>query len=394
VPQERLATRGRDPDRRWLEAGAVATWLVCAIPGVAGTVSGELPPGPAAGFFFLYGVYGLAMIAVMYEPRCLAVTKRFCAALVAVQGLAGTALLLMSAVYLGGLGPLPALLVIPAAELPHLIPMRTAWMWIGMQTILLAALIYFVNPDWSTIVSVALAIGGFQAFALMSSYLTLEERAARQDLARAHAALQAAQVLLAEKSRSDERLRISRDLHDSLGHHLTALSLQLDVASRLSDGKAAEHVQQAHAITRLLLSDVRDVVSTLRDAPRTDLSQAIRTLANGTPGLAIHFDLPPSLHIEDGGRAEALLRCVQEIMTNASRHAEARNLWIRLEPRPDGIALEAHDDGRGAAQLALGHGLTGMRERFAAFAGSVEFNPRPDIGFEVRGFMPTPHGAA
>jgi signal transduction histidine kinase len=237
-------------------------------------------------------------------------------------------------------------------------------------------------------------MAAFQAFAATSSYLALSESRAREGLASANAELHAAHALLAEKSRTEERLRISRDLHDALGHHLTALSLQLDVASRLSGGKAAEHVQQAHAITRLLLSDVRDVVGTLREARPSDLAQAIRALGGTAPGLSIHFDLPDVLPVDDGPRAEALLRCVQEIITNAVRHARASNLWIRIESRPDGIALHARDDGRGAAQLSLGHGLTGMRERFAACAGSVEFNSRRDIGFEVRCFMPTTHGVA
>jgi signal transduction histidine kinase len=99
------------------------------------------------------------------------------------------------------------------------------------------------------------------------------------------------------------------------------------------------------------------------------------------------------LIVGDTERAQALVRCVQEIITNATRHAHARNLWIRIEPRADGIALHAHDDGRGTPQLSLGHGLTGMRERFAVFAGSVEFESRPGTGFAIRGFMPTPHPA-
>lgn len=104
--------------------------------------------------------------------------------------------------------------------------------------------------------------------------------------------------------------------------------------------------------------------------------------------------MPPVLDVHDPERAEALLRCVQEIVTNVARHAGARNLWIRIEVRTDGIALHAHDDGQGAPRLSLGHGLTGMRERFTALAGSVEFESRPETGFEIRGFMPTPHAAS
>src|SRR5204863_1503702 len=97
--------------------------------------------------------------------------------------------------------------------------------------------------------------------------------------ARANAELHATRALLVEDSRVAERLRISRDLHDTLGHHLTALSLQLEVASRLASGPAAERVTEAHAITRLLLGDVRDVVSRLRESSHFDVAAAIRTLA-------------------------------------------------------------------------------------------------------------------
>jgi hypothetical protein len=130
--------------------------------------------------------------------------------------------------------------------------------------------------------SLGLAIGGFQAFACASSFLALSEAAAREKLAAAHADLQAAQARLADSSRTEERLRISRDLHDTLGHHLTALSLQLEVASRVTEGTAADHIRQAHAITRLLLSDVRDVVSALREPKRVDIAQAIRELATSS----------------------------------------------------------------------------------------------------------------
>ena len=89
-------------------------------------------------------------------------------------------------------------------------------------------------------------------------------------------------------------------LHDTLGHHLTALSLQLDVAARLSEEPAADHIRQAHAITRLLLGDVRDVVSRLRETRQLDLAQAIRWRSVGhDEGLAIHLDLPDALSVDD-----------------------------------------------------------------------------------------------
>jgi signal transduction histidine kinase len=278
-------------------------------------------------------------------------------------------------------------------------------------------IIFSVDPRWTNALTFGLSIGGFMVFAAASSFLVRSEATAREQLAAANAELLGTRALLAENSRAEERLRISRDLHDTLGHHLTALSLQLDVASRLSEGKPTEHIRQAHAITRLLLGDVRDVVSRLRETGQLDLAHAIRSLAGQGPAkaghydtpakagrydtgakvghyeVAIHLELPETLSVDDLSRAETLLRAVQEIITNTVRHAQARNLWIRLEARADGIVLHARDDGRGADVVACGNGLTGMRERFEMFAGHVEVTTRRGAGFEVRGFLPMPVAA-
>ncbi len=71
--------------------------------------------------------------------------------------------------------------------------------------------------------------------------------------------------MLTESSRIAERMRISRELHDLVGHHLTALSLNLEVANHLVGGAAQEHVRQAQTVARLLLTDVREAVSQLRE---------------------------------------------------------------------------------------------------------------------------------
>jgi signal transduction histidine kinase len=277
-------------------------------------------------------------------------------------------------------------LVVVAGQLDEF-PPRVAAIWMIVQTLAIAR-IGFTYVNSVVAVTIGLAFGGFQLFAYVMSSLAMRERSAREELTRAHTELLATRALLAESSRNEERLRISRDLHDTLGHHLTALSLQLDVASRLSDGKAAEHMQQAHAITRLLLSDVRDVVSELRGSGHIDLSHAIRRLVATSDGLIIHVDLPDTLEVEEGVRADALLKCAQEIVTNTTRHALARNLWIAVTRDTDVLTVHARDDGRGAKTIQAGNGLTGMRERFEALGGRIELRSSEGHGFEVRGFMP------
>jgi signal transduction histidine kinase len=105
---------------------------------------------------------------------------------------------------------------------------------------------------------------GFQVLALFSCFLAASEASARADLARANSELRATGELLANTSRLAERERISRELHDTLGHHLTALSLNLEAASHLAADNALAQIQRAQSVTKLLLSDVRGVVSALR----------------------------------------------------------------------------------------------------------------------------------
>ncbi|HEY9422348.1 MAG TPA: sensor histidine kinase, partial [Thermoanaerobaculia bacterium] len=185
-----------------------------------------------------------------------------------------------------------------------------------------------------------------------------------------------------------ERLQISRELHDTLGHHLTVLSVNLDLAQRLTDGKAAEPVREAHGIARLLLAEVREVVGSLREDRSVDLRRAIETLIAGTPEPRVHLDFPEDLGIPDPVRAHALFRCVQEAVTNAVRHAGARNLWIELAHENGGIVLRARDDGRGSAAVQAGNGLRGMRERLEESGGSLEIASEPGQGFCLRCWMP------
>src|SRR5258705_2180852 len=191
-----------------------------------------------------------------------------------------------------------AALVVAAAQLAGLVPSPVAAVWIGVQTALIAARFWWVDGPVDALI-VGGAYLGFQMFAMATSTLEHGERTAREQLARANAELHATRALLAEDSRVAERLRISRDLHDMLGHHLTALSLQLEVASRLASGPASERVAEAHAITRLLLSDVRDVVSRLRESSRFDLASAIRGLADAATQLHVHVDVADDATIED-----------------------------------------------------------------------------------------------
>jgi signal transduction histidine kinase len=391
---------------QWLNVAALVTWLICGLPQIVSIVQGGFAGWPAIVWLTAFFLYGAALILFVGLVRVHSLLGYYVPLVfLTVQIVAALVVVMLPVVERHGTNSTPALLVIIAAQLPYLasstspsahpdthVRLKPRWIWSILMALMLTnvALLFAIDRSWTEALTFGLSMGGFMLFAAASSFLVRSEAAARDELAMANTELLGTRALLAENSRVQERLRISRDLHDTLGHHLTALSLQLDVASRLSEGKAAEHIRQAHAITRLLLGDVRDVVNRLRETSQLDLAQAVRWLAGQQAGVAIHLDIPDTLGVDDTSRAEILLRSVQEIITNTTRHAHAHNLWIRLESRPDGIALHARDDGRGADVVECGNGLTGMRERFEQYAGHVEFDAGHGTGFEIRGFLPTP----
>ena len=278
---------------------------------------------------------------------------------------------------------------IVAGILPWILPriISTAWL-IGIALVFSIWAALLPQFGWAYALPQLMITLGLMLFAYAASMLALNQVKARDELRRVNSELRATQSLLTENTRIAERVRIARELHDLIGHHLTALSLNLEVATHTAEGKAREHAQRAGSIARLLLSDVREVVSDMRHDDRVDLREALRQLALGVPEPAIHLDIPDELSLADPKRAQILLRCAQEVITNSVRHAQASNLWICLTADEDGLRLEARDDGRGAEELLPGNGLTGMRERIKELDGRLEIMTRPNHGFRINAWMP------
>ncbi|TYP89047.1 sensor histidine kinase [Blastococcus xanthinilyticus] len=281
-------------------------------------------------------------------------------------------------------------LVVTAAGAAFVWPPRAVVAVIAVQTaaVGLAFGIGVATKGWpvSELVLSVLADGSFQFFAALLVRTARREAEARTDLAVAHAELRAAYTLLEVTSRDAERLRISRDLHDVLGHKLTALVLELEVASHLVSGTGAEHVSGARTIAKDLLGDVRATVGRMRESGRV-LEPMLHSLARDVPGLDVSLQVVEAGPVE-GDQAQVVLRCVQEAITNTLRHSGAEQLHVTVVADASGICVETRDDGWGTAVIVPGNGLTGMRERFQALGGSLHVGSSPGHGFTATGRLP------
>jgi signal transduction histidine kinase len=265
---------------------------------------------------------------------------------------------------------------------------RTLW-WL-LAGVLLAWFAVYVPADGYASAAIQTTLfGTFHLFALLSARSAVEADAARREVESLNRELMATQRLLAEASRQGERTRIARELHDLLGHHLTALSINLQIAERTSDGETREKVGECRALARLLLSDVREAVSTMRDDRGLDLEAAIRLIVGSTPRLDMRVEIEETLEIDDVGIAQTLLRCVQEAVTNTLRHADASECRIRIWQADGAIHLEVSDDGRVRGEITEGNGLAGMRERLQALRGSLQLD-RTGQALRLHATVPRP----
>lgn len=245
------------------------------------------------------------------------------------------------------------------------------------------------------------------AFVLTISYLAREDRSGREraeglaaELERSNRELAAYAASAADSAAIAERSRVARDIHDSLGHYLTALNIQLEKALAFQERDAAETqrtLQTARRLAHEALADVRRSVGLLRagSAPFS-LAAMLRELAHGErPAVTV------SVAGDEGGfpveARLALYRVAQEGLTNIRRHAEADRAALTLQFAPGHALLQIRDDGRG---FALGDGagddrhfgIQGMRERVALLGGELVITSAPGQGTSISVRVPQAPG--
>lgn len=189
----------------------------------------------------------------------------------------------------------------------------------------------------------------------------------------------------------EERNRIARDIHDTLGHNMTALIMQLQMAEhfmREDTPKAGDLLEEAVKTAKGSLASIREVVETLRGVDTASPSEAVRKLVDefsAKTGVDIELNMSGEASLQNPAANMALVRIIQEAMTNAVRHGNAANINISVEYHADSITFSIKDNGVGAENIKEGYGLKGIRERVEAFGGSVEFGTLE--GFYIKGML-------
>ncbi|WP_438444701.1 sensor histidine kinase [Gorillibacterium sp. sgz5001074] len=193
----------------------------------------------------------------------------------------------------------------------------------------------------------------------------------------------------------EERNRMARELHDTVGHTFTSVVMGMDAVSYLMDtapDKAKDKLEVLRQVTRNGLEEVRRSIHQI--APQEEEGTFLQQFSHLAQEFAVHtgtkigiqqegteFELPKQVQL-------TLIRCLQEALTNAKRHGQAATVYVTLAYLEGGVRLTVSDDGIGSEQLEAGFGLNSMRERLDALQGSLEVTSSRDRGTEVRCRIP------
>ncbi|WP_211228684.1 sensor histidine kinase [Glycomyces tenuis] len=369
--------------RVWADVwGGVAVTLAClavGVPVVVVQLQGErLPLIPTGWWLAVFAAFTAAFCCTMWLMEL--ARRRVLLTTLALQSVLAPVLVLTAP----AAGWTPILLVFTVAVSAYLVPLRVSAALIAANTAVVAVAASFTSSSPFEIGMVATLYLMLQAASVLGVLAHRRETESRKRIAEAHVRLRAASALLAESSRTEERLRIARELHDLVGHQLTVLALELEIASHRTEEDAGESVDRARELTRRLLSDVRATVGEMRHRG-PQLRETLEGIVADLPEPAVHLRIDTAVETDEE-RTRTLVRCVQEVVTNAIRHAGAENLWIEIRVEGEVLAFDARDDGVGVRALELGHGLRGMAERIEALGGKVRFSG--EDGFRVRAEVP------
>ncbi|MCA9970447.1 MAG: sensor histidine kinase [Anaerolineales bacterium] len=263
--------------------------------------------------------------------------------------------------------------------------------------------LFLAGASWTTMTNALIGVGTAMLFVLIFTFVTLRESDAREEIERLAGELQAANqqlrhyaVQAEELATTKERNRLAREIHDSLGHYLTVVNVQLGAAQALltaDPDRARDALQKSQQLTQDGLAEVRRSVAALRESPvdSRPLDDLIAELVteNRASGIVTEFallgasrSLPPQTRL-------TLFRAVQEGLTNARKHARASRVDVTLDYRqPRQVRLAVADNGAGSADPSGGFGLLGLKERASLLGGELTVETAVGSGFTLRLHLP------
>ena len=302
------------------------------------------------------------------------------------------------------------LFVVLSSQSVLILPVREGAIWIGI----FSAITVTVGTYWwgwtGGLLALMLYTGAYTFFGVFAHALNRADAARREsqlllaELQEAHRQLQEYALHAEEMAVIQERNRLAREMHDTLGHRLTVAAVQLEGAQRLcaaDPGRAENMVATVRDEVREALTELRSAVATLRAPIEADLqlhSSLQRLIANfqDATGLIVHQMLPEEMpHLPDAYRL-AIYRTAQEALTNIQKHAQAKRVWLILTLREKSVSLLVGDDGQGVSLSGdqSGFGLRGMRERAAQLGGELHLEPRKGGGTQVSFRLPLSEASA
>ncbi len=296
--------------------------------------------------------------------------------------------------------PILYFIVVPSAYLSLTFRQASAFTLLCVGALFLD---YLLVSDVETALAMLLPYGGgFVFFIAVSASLIQQQRERERaerllaELEATHRQLRAYAVQVEALAVAEERNRLAREIHDSLGHYLTTITVQLEAASQLiatQPRRAAAAIATAQMLARESLAEVRRSVAALR-APPLDtaaLGEAIGEVVENlrTSGIATTFTIAGETCPLPIQTKTALYRTAQEGLTNVRKHANASAVQVTLTYEPRRVVLTISDNGTGRrGEEAEGFGLLGLRERVALLGGSLEAGDRPEGGFRLRVEVP------
>lgn len=359
--------------REWVRSPERWRWLAYATAGlIVALVVTTVDGGMSVPTAWVWPVLPVALLAVALRPRYRAVVYAVCAGFVVIVSTGESIQLGLAAA---------ALVFLSACEDPAVRP------WIGLVCGLIGAvgaLTYALLQGRGLYEQPIIeVVGGYLAAALLRSW------SHRRNLAREASELRGQAAWL------QQRTNLARELHDVVGHHVTAMVVQAE-AGQFSEDPAATLRAIADS-GRTALGELDALVTHLRDPsvpitvsapPRLSDVDELLAAPLRRQGLTVRVDLDPAPGLDEIGTLTAY-RIAQEGLTNIARHARATAAWVELVRVGDRVRLRVSDDGIGPPRVPTrGSGLLGIQERVRACGGSWSLSERPGGGTVLEAILP------